>query len=145
MPRRRRIRLFCFSSWDCWRRCREVTTSRLKLSWSWFGVTAEAKAAVMPAVCEIDDEPYDEPDQEPRPVDPTQLVHHVAVESDTQNRNGGHKRRAERPGVSRIGLAKHQYPRTHDHECEQGTDVHHLADVVDGRDAPHHSREDTDE
>src|SRR5713101_649519 len=134
MRLRRRIRAFSFSSWDCWRRCRGFTTSRLKLSWSWFGVAAEAKAAVMPAVCEIDDEPDDEPDQEPRPVDPTQLVHHVAVESDTQNRNAGHKGRAERPGVGGIGPAKHQYPRAHDHECEQGADVHHLADVVDGRD-----------
>src|SRR5579885_3437837 len=62
--------------------------------------------AVIPAVGEIDDQADNKPDNEPRPVDPAQLVHHVAVKADTQEGNDGHPRSTERPGLLGIGIAQ---------------------------------------
>ena len=46
------------------------------------------------------------------PVDPAQLVHHVAVEDDAQDRNQRHPGRPKRPGLAGIGLPQH-HDRTH--------------------------------
>ena len=54
-----------------------------------------------------------------------------------------HPRRAKRPRLARIGLPKDQHGATYDHECQQRPDVHHLADVVNGRDAAHDCRKET--
>ena len=58
-------------------------------------------AAVVAAVGEIDHQPDDQPDDQPRPVDPAELVHHVAVEEDAQDGHERHPRRAERARLAR--------------------------------------------
>ena len=94
-----------------------------------------AYAAVVPAVGEIDDQADDQPDDQARPVDPAELVHHVAVEEDAQNRNDRHPRRAERARLAGIGAAQNHHGDAHDDERQQRADIHHFSDVVDGRDA----------
>src|SRR5882762_3745825 len=43
--------------------------------------------AVITAVREVNDEANHEPDDEARPVDPSELVHHVPIEGDSKDRN----------------------------------------------------------
>src|SRR5437870_3584918 len=54
------------------------------------------ETAVMPAVAEVDNQSDHQPHDQPHPIDPPQLVHHVAVEADAQHGHDRHPRRAER-------------------------------------------------
>ena len=53
------------------------------------------------AVGEIHHQPDNQPDNQSRPVDPSQFVHHVSVRDDAQNRHQRNPRRAERPRLLR--------------------------------------------
>ena len=44
-------------------------------------------AAVVTAVSEIDHQPDAEPNDQPRPVDPPEVVHHITVKEDSENRH----------------------------------------------------------
>src|SRR5271165_3051336 len=87
--------------------------------------------AVMPAVSEVNHQPYDQPHNQPGPVHPAQLVHHVAVEQDAHDRNEWYPRRAERAVLCGVLVPQNHDCDAHDDERQQRTDVHHLANVVD--------------
>ena len=57
----------------------------------------------------------------------------------------GHQRRPERPGLAGVRPAQNHDGDAHDHEGEQCTDVDHLADVVDRRDAANHRSQQPDQ
>src|SRR5579863_8097472 len=63
-------------------------------------------AAVVAAVAEIDEEADYQPDNQASPVDPAEFVHHVAVESDAQDRDEGNPRSAEGARLIWIGFAQ---------------------------------------
>src|ERR1700687_5052477 len=65
-----------------------------------------AYAAVITVVGEVDDQSDDQPDNQARPVDPAQLVHHIAIKEDAENRHQRNPRRAKRPGLLWIGAAQ---------------------------------------
>src|SRR5258708_24295543 len=44
-------------------------------------------AAVLPPVGKVHDQAYYQPDDEPRPVDPSEFGHHVSVEQNAQHRD----------------------------------------------------------
>src|SRR5690349_24322091 len=65
-----------------------------------------ADPAVMPSVGEIDDQSDNQPDDQARPVDPAQFVHHVAVENDPEHRHQRHQWRPEGAWLIGVGVAK---------------------------------------
>ena len=93
------------------------------------------QSAVFTAVGEIDNQADNKPNDKPRPINPSELVHHVAVEEDSQKRHKRTQWRAERPRLSGIGSAQHHDGDANDDESQQRADIHHFADIVDRRDA----------
>jgi len=90
-------------------------------------------AAIVAAIEEVHKQADHQPDNQARPVDPTQFVHHVTVEQHTHDRYQGHPRRAKRSGLSRIRLAKDQDRDTDDYERQECSDVDHFPDIVNRR------------
>ena len=64
--------------------------------------------------------------------DPSELDHHVAVEEDAEDGHQRHPWRAEGARLVGVGVAQDEDGDADDDEGEQGADVDHLADVVDG-------------
>src|SRR5262249_38928462 len=88
--------------------------------------------AMVAPIAEVDDQTDDEPDDQPCPVDPAQLIDHVAVEDQAHDRHEGYPWRTEGSWLVRLSPPQDHDGETYDDEREQRADVHHLADVVDG-------------
>src|SRR5208337_5599038 len=87
--------------------------------------------AVFLAVSEVHEQSDYQPDNQAGPVDPSQLVHHVAVGDHAEDRHERYPRRPEGPRLAGIGAPQHHHRNRHDHKRQERPDVHHLADVVD--------------
>src|ERR1700690_471751 len=63
---------------------------------------------VMAAVGKIDHHANHKPNDQPCPIDPSEFVHHIAVEEYPHHRHKRNPRRSERARLARIGLAEDQ-------------------------------------
>ena len=63
-------------------------------------------ATVVPTVTKVNEQADNQPYDQPRPIDPAQLQHHVAVEEYPQDRHERHQRRVEGARLARVGLAQ---------------------------------------
>src|ERR1700722_9704817 len=86
--------------------------------------------AVMSAIAEVNHQANSEPDDQPRPVNPPELVHHIAIEKDAQHWNKRNPRRAERTRLFRIRFAQHHDRYTNNDERENRPDVDHLSNNI---------------
>ena len=91
-----------------------------------------AQVAVVAAVAEIDDQSDDEPGDQSNPVDRAELIDHIAVKRDPENRHERDQGSTERASLLRVRAAKHHDRDANEDESKQGADVDHLAEVVDG-------------
>src|SRR3954463_7923203 len=97
------------------------------------------------AVSKVHNKAYCEPDQESRPVHPSEFVHHVPVEEDAEDWNHWHPRGPERAMLSRIGASQSHHRNADDDEGEQSPYIDHLADVVDGGDTSNNGGKQADQ
>src|SRR5579864_1646889 len=88
-------------------------------------------AAVIAAIREIDHQADGEPNDQPRPVDPAEFVHHVAVKDDAHNRDKRHLWGAKWTRLIGIRAAENQDGDADDYESQKRPDVHHTSDIVD--------------
>src|SRR5579862_9138257 len=72
--------------------------------------------AVFLAIGEINHQANHQPDNQARPIDPSEFVHHVSIEQDTQNGYDGDPGSTEGTGLRRIRVAQHHYGDTDDDE-----------------------------
>src|SRR6185437_4517563 len=72
--------------------------------WRWRGIACGQSpyAAVMTAVGEIHNQSDNEPADQSSPIDPSELVHHVAIKNNSQRGNNRHPWSAKRTGLLRI-------------------------------------------
>src|SRR6266404_4012949 len=115
------------------------------------GLWHVANPAVLYTVGEIHDQPDNQPDDQACPVYPTQLVHHVAVEQNAKKRHHRQPAAHENPGCAErprlIGTldSQHSDSNTNHNEGQQRADVHHLSDLVDGRNTAYDGCKDSDQ
>src|SRR5438094_8137021 len=94
------------------------------------GLRQVAYPAVLCAVSEINNESNDEPDDQSRPVDPSELVHHVAVKEHTEKWNNRqpssheNSRCAKRAGLFGTFAAQHRYAHADDPERQPRPHAH---------------------
>src|SRR6185437_8488904 len=84
------------------------------------------------AVSEVEYEAHSEPDDKANPGDTRQLRHEIEARHDGDQRRERNPRHAERPRPVRIGSAKHDHARGHQHERKQRPDIReidHFGDV----------------
>src|SRR5690348_5592711 len=98
----------------------------------------------MPAVREIDDQPDDKPDNQAIPVQRAKLIHHIAIEDNSEYGNDWNPGRAEGPRLAWICSTEHHNRDADDDECQQRADIHHLSDVVNREGAADESGEQAD-
>jgi hypothetical protein len=83
-------------------------------------------------VSEIDYQADQQPNNEPGPIHPAKLVHHVSIKQDAKDWHYRDPRGPEWARLFRIFVAQHKNCNTNNYECKQGTDIHHLPNVIDG-------------
>src|SRR4051812_32333040 len=88
------------------------------------------------AVGKVDNKSYRQPDDQARPIYPAELVHHVAIEHDTQDGHHWNPRRTEGSWLARIGAPQCHHRDADNNESEQGSDIDHLSNIVDGSNTP---------
>src|SRR6266704_5898656 len=112
-----------------WREAgRRTSTASCKEVLPWLRV---ADPAVITAVSEINHQADHQPDDEPGPVHPPELVHHVAVEQDSKNWYDRHPWCTEGARLIGVGVAQNHDGDAYNHEGQQRPDVDHLSDVID--------------
>src|SRR5437899_13016302 len=99
---------------------------------------------MLSTISEINHQTDDQPGDQPRPVDPPQLVHHIAVYHDSEDRHHGHPGRAERTRLAGIDTAQHKDRYAHDDKRQERPDVHHFSDVIDRNHTDDDRRKQTD-
>src|SRR5260370_33987370 len=72
--------------------------------------------AVLPPIQKVHDQTDRQPNNQSCPVHPSQLVHHVPIEKDTENRNKRNPGRAERARLCWIRMPQHHHSHTNDDE-----------------------------
>src|SRR5512142_284259 len=87
-------------------------------------------AAVMTAVGKVHNKTDYQPDDQTRPVQPAQFVHHVTADHDAEDWHDWNPRRAEWAMLRGITFPQNHDCYTHDHERQKRSDIYHLADVV---------------
>src|SRR5438105_6256095 len=98
----------------------------------WFGRLERLDLAVMAPIGEVNHQADKQPNNQPSPVHPAQLVHHVAVGNDAENRYQWHPGSPKRPGLIGISAAQHHHGNGDDHEGKQRADVNHSAYIING-------------
>src|SRR5580658_9910582 len=91
--------------------------------------------AMLLTVGEVHNQPNRQPADQTNPVPHPQLGHHVSIRDYAEDWNQWHPRRPERTRLRRIGVPQHHNRDRDDYEGEQRPDIHHLADLVDRRNA----------
>jgi hypothetical protein len=92
--------------------------------------TRELHSAVIAAIAEIHKETKHQPDDQPGPVHPPELVNHVTVECDPKQQDCRYARRTEGTGLRGIGVSQYDYTRADDHEGEQCANVYQLVQIL---------------
>src|ERR1700683_3873711 len=98
--------------------------------------------AVMSAVTKINHQPDNQPDNQSRPIDPAEFVHHVTVENNPKYRNQRNPRRTKWTQLHRIRFAQNNDRYANDDEREDRADVDHLSDDVNRSNTANHRRDD---
>src|SRR2546423_10334243 len=101
-------------------------------------------AAMLLSVGEVDHQPNHQPNNQPRPVDPPELVHHVAVGDHAEDRDQGHPRSAKGTVQLRMGAPQNQHSDRDDDERKQRSNINHSSNVIDGSQAANYGRYQSD-
>src|SRR3954468_14642960 len=97
------------------------------------------------AVDKVDNKSYRQPDDQARPIYPAEFVHHVAIEDDTQDGNHRNPGGAEGSWLARIGAPQCHHRDADNDESEQGSNIDHLPDIVDGSNTPNNRSKQADQ
>src|SRR6266550_4204214 len=98
---------------------------------------------VRSAVGEVDDQADSHPVNQSLPRSRGQTVHHVSADENAENRHNRHEWGAEWARQVRRLVPQRDDTRADDHESEQGSDRHQLAEQADREESGHHGGDDS--
>src|ERR1700687_4823510 len=104
-----------------------------------------ADFAVVPAITEINQQSNDQPGNQASPIDPSELVHHVAVADDSQDRHEREPGRTEGSRLPWIGAPNNHHRDAHDAKGKQRPYVHHSSDIFNRCNAANDRRQKSNE